>query len=167
MAFPDYSQTPLPSHDELEKLSLRETNDQTANFCVSFWQHLEVLKKLSDKINARTKKALWVLYNSNEPVPADYIKEILEDKDKIVTQGQPGLGGFGRMLLDELAATWPNLNQYIMPGSGNVKLQTFLDLLRDPDGQIYFLLNARFRAALTACFGEKVINDWAVPEKQP
>ena len=169
MNFPTLSLASLPA--ELIELSSWETAD-ASTVCISFWQYAKILLELeaAGKINAHTKKVLKELYFSNGPILSDELKDLVGDKDKIVTQGVHGLGGFGRDFLAALHAGeastanpngWPAVQFPVPYTIGNVFLQTFIDLVIDKKGgQIYFILRSRFRAALAQCYGDATIQNW-------
>ena len=164
MTFPKLTLATLPPSDEIQFLSDWETNDGTANVCISLWQYAQVLLKLkdSDVFNNRVKGALKMLYFKTSPLTADELTEFLGEKDKIVVQGNAGLGGFASKFLDQLRSDFPAL---VFPqpysGTGNVFIQVIFDLMFDKKGgNIHFYLRSRFRAALAQCFGDDVILGW-------
>ena len=164
MAFPKLSLATLPPSTELQELSDWETTDGTAKVCISLWQYAHVLLKLDDAgaITPRVKRVLKVLYFKSSPLTAGELATLLCEKDKIVVDGQPGLGGFASKFLKHLRSDFPSL-QFPQPysGTGNVFIQVILDLILDKkDGNIYFYLRSRFRAALAQCFGDDVILAW-------
>jgi len=164
MAFPKISLTTLPPAAELQELSDWETTDGTANECISLWQYAQVLLKLdaAGKLNPRVKSILKMLYFKTSPLTPDELTELLGERDKIVVQGQPGLGGFASKFLEQLRSDFPAL-KFTQPysGTGNVFIQVILDLMLDKKGgKIYFYLRSRFRAALAQCFGDDVISSW-------
>ena len=164
MSFPKLTLATLPPSDEIQCLSDWETNDGTANVCISLWQYAQVLLKLDDEgaLTPRVKSALKMLYFSTSPITAGDLKESLNEKAIIVVQGQPGLGGFAAKFLDRLRSDFPAL-QFPQPysGTGNVFIQVILDLMFDKKGgNIHFYLRSRFRAALAQCFGDEVIRNW-------
>ena len=164
MSFPKLTLSTFPSAEELQYLSDWETNDGTANVCISVWQYAKILLAMDQAglINQRTKKALRELYFEHLPLTADELTERLGEKDKIVVQGQHGLGGFASAFLAQLRQEFPAL---VFPqpysGTGNVFIQVILDLFLDKkDGNVYFYLRSRFRATLAVCFGDDVIKNW-------
>jgi hypothetical protein len=164
MTFPKLSLTTLPPEAEIQYLSDWETNDGTANVCISLWQYAQVLLKLdaAGALNDRVKKALKMLYFKTSPLTADELKDFLKETDRAVINGPHGLGGFAVKFLDQLRNDFPAL-QFPQPysGAGGVFWQVILDLMLDKKGgNIHLYLRSRFRAALAQCFGDDTILGW-------
>ena len=165
MTFPKLTLASLPPSAELQELSDWETTDGTVKECISLWQYAQVLLKLDDAgaLTPRVKSALKILYFKTSPITADELTELLGERDRIVVQGQQGLGGFSVKFLDLLRSDFPALYfpQPYSEGVNNVFLQVIIDLMLDKKGgSIYFYLRSRFRAALAQCFGDEVIGSW-------